>query len=668
MDSICHNCGEITDKNICPRCRAAIEIPTFGPEGMTKAMKAVRYGYNCRREAEKYRPDTRYHYAAPLPNDIQTWFAEFILSNHTLDEAREFAKRLVPLAEQRYKKTSNPDYEQALHILKNEVSLKLFFQYIKDYQEGMLEVPEETKKYIQNEMWADMYAYYMTSPQYQTLNKDIRSEISKELANQNDYNFYPVGTLQYYTEMQPKLPLIFVSHASKDREMVTAFVEGILKGGLGLQNQQIAYTSEECTGVPTSGDIPEFMRNKMDEAAISLVMLSDNYRSSEVCMMEYGAITLTKDKKYALVVLPGYGADSIGWVNGHTKALFIAEEDKLDSLIEKISEDMCVQTSLSRINQSKKEFYERLNCFSVSNDNNSVEELVRLVKSLISQTETDIQLHELFQKEIDEAVSAISSRVYSNEYLNGHLFNEAWRHAIDSIDRLLRISLVLVQWEKSEHHEILITAMRKVVRTLFPEVSSYRDFTMQLNMLPCIIYGYALGTCCVVHKKYRLLSQLWSVRYIDRNRNRNFFWYKVCHCQIWDKKMVNEWIGKGYRMPFSTYLRETIATYFPELEDEEQVDYFSIYEYLNALNFYLHSLDDEIHRDWFPLGEYAGNVSIHVVRRTGLDEFRDEVDKQQNEHEIFQSGLFDVGYDRYDTSSKAHDTFLRSVSTSILYA
>lgn len=82
MDSICHNCGEITDKNICPRCRATIEIPTFGPEGMTKTMKAVRFGYNCRLEAEKYRSDNHYHYAAPLPNDIQTWFAEFILSNH----------------------------------------------------------------------------------------------------------------------------------------------------------------------------------------------------------------------------------------------------------------------------------------------------------------------------------------------------------------------------------------------------------------------------------------------------------------------------------------------------------------------------------------------------------------------------------------------------------
>ena len=44
-------------------------------------------------------------------------------------------------------------------------------------------------------------------------------------------------------------PLIFISHSSKDREIVKLFIDNILKKGLGLTDEDITCTSFEATGV-----------------------------------------------------------------------------------------------------------------------------------------------------------------------------------------------------------------------------------------------------------------------------------------------------------------------------------------------------------------------------------------------------------------------------------
>ncbi len=46
---------------------------------------------------------------------------------------------------------------------------------------------------------------------------------------------------------------VFISHSSADKELVDLFKNIILNAGLGIADEDIAYTSAVETGVPTGG-------------------------------------------------------------------------------------------------------------------------------------------------------------------------------------------------------------------------------------------------------------------------------------------------------------------------------------------------------------------------------------------------------------------------------
>ncbi|MBQ6688433.1 MAG: toll/interleukin-1 receptor domain-containing protein [Bacteroidales bacterium] len=75
---------------------------------------------------------------------------------------------------------------------------------------------------------------------------------------------------------------IFISHASKDNELIGKFVDSIFLLGMGIDSEIIAYTSREDTGVPAGESIPQFIQDNIACADIVLLMISDNYKDSEV--------------------------------------------------------------------------------------------------------------------------------------------------------------------------------------------------------------------------------------------------------------------------------------------------------------------------------------------------------------------------------------------------
>lgn len=82
---------------------------------------------------------------------------------------------------------------------------------------------------------------------------------------------------------------IFISHSSKDKAIVDLFKNIILNAGLGISDNDIAYTSAPETGVPTGGNIPKYIKENIADSDFVFWMVSDNYRKSEVCLNEMGA-------------------------------------------------------------------------------------------------------------------------------------------------------------------------------------------------------------------------------------------------------------------------------------------------------------------------------------------------------------------------------------------
>ncbi len=153
-----------------------------------------------------------------------------------------------------------------------------------------------------------------------------------------------------FTEMPSKqdhlsrYPMVFISHSSKDKVIISSFVEQILRLGLGLTPDDIAYTSEEPFGVEPGENIAKYINENISGATVVLLMISPNYRQSEVCLNEMGA-AWALGKKCISVVLPGADFSYLGWLSSLEKAVQLCEKDMLVSLSDKLAELMQIDIS-----------------------------------------------------------------------------------------------------------------------------------------------------------------------------------------------------------------------------------------------------------------------------------------------------------------------------------
>lgn len=80
---------------------------------------------------------------------------------------------------------------------------------------------------------------------------------------------------------------VFISHSTKNRELVEQFVE-FLKLGMGVENSRIFCTSENGT-LPTGRNFVEIIRQEVQEREMVIALITPEYLQSRFCMMELGA-------------------------------------------------------------------------------------------------------------------------------------------------------------------------------------------------------------------------------------------------------------------------------------------------------------------------------------------------------------------------------------------
>lgn len=157
---------------------------------------------------------------------------------------------------------------------------------------------------------------------------------------------------------------VFISHASKDKDIIGPFKNFILKQALGLKDENIICTSFESTGVAPGENIPQYIKDNIAQATVFLSMISNNYKASEVCMNEVGA-ALALDKKPIQVVLPGVEFTQLGWLIHLDKASKIDNGESLDHLAEVICDRLGIpMLTPVHWNEPKKLFLDSLETLS----------------------------------------------------------------------------------------------------------------------------------------------------------------------------------------------------------------------------------------------------------------------------------------------------------------
>lgn len=128
---------------------------------------------------------------------------------------------------------------------------------------------------------------------------------------------------------------IFISHSSKDKEIVEELID-ILES-IGVSPTQIFCSSFEGYGIPIGSNFLDAIKGEINKNVLVLFVLSENFYASPVCLCEMGA-TWVLAKDHVPVIVPPFTFSKIEGVIPLTQGLSINNELQLNLLRDKIVE------------------------------------------------------------------------------------------------------------------------------------------------------------------------------------------------------------------------------------------------------------------------------------------------------------------------------------------
>jgi hypothetical protein len=81
---------------------------------------------------------------------------------------------------------------------------------------------------------------------------------------------------------------IFISHASADKELATALVS-FIKEAVGVPEKSIFCSSVDGHGIPLGTDFNKYMKKKIKNPKLVILLITETYLESHFCLMELGA-------------------------------------------------------------------------------------------------------------------------------------------------------------------------------------------------------------------------------------------------------------------------------------------------------------------------------------------------------------------------------------------
>lgn len=152
---------------------------------------------------------------------------------------------------------------------------------------------------------------------------------------------------------------VFISHSSKDKQYVTDFVNHILCLGIGLSLDDIFCTSIEDMTMRNGEDIRMHIQENIRSAEYSFLLISNNYKASEVCVNEMGAVW-AYEANVRLFLLPNTDFTSIGWLCDTRKADKLTDSVAIDRLYKEMIEYFSLKENLIHWSQQREMFVGRV--------------------------------------------------------------------------------------------------------------------------------------------------------------------------------------------------------------------------------------------------------------------------------------------------------------------
>ena len=169
-----------------------------------------------------------------------------------------------------------------------------------------------------------------------------------------------VNVLDGLYEEKPK---IFISHSSADKEIVKAFVEKILMLGGGFEKDEI-FCTLDADAIELGDDFRNSIIDNMRCCDYIFLMISENYRKSEICHNEVGAAwALQGTKRVIPLKFPNisFSQEDLGVLNVVKQAGSLDNKQQIIKIYEELCKVYDIRPDLSRFVQHMDDFIEIVN-------------------------------------------------------------------------------------------------------------------------------------------------------------------------------------------------------------------------------------------------------------------------------------------------------------------
>lgn len=155
------------------------------------------------------------------------------------------------------------------------------------------------------------------------------------------------------TSHDQRLPKLFISHSSEDKDAVKAIVDFL--EDMCVPKEKIFCSSIPEYGIPLGKDIFEYIKQQFVEFELHVIyILSSNYYNSPACLNEMGAAWVLQEK-YTTFLLPGFQPIEIkGAINAAKMSIKLDEcEDDLSYRLDELAKELRLEFALPDMERRK---------------------------------------------------------------------------------------------------------------------------------------------------------------------------------------------------------------------------------------------------------------------------------------------------------------------------
>ncbi|MBQ4852925.1 toll/interleukin-1 receptor domain-containing protein, partial [Pseudoalteromonas sp. MMG012] len=210
------------------------------------------------------------------------------------------------------------------------------------------------KESTEYEHFSDLKFYYpamiytsssdYTSDHLRCFRRDFKMLIDSIQEYIGEFEEDPQDSVVSTEESPADISKIFISHASKDADVVEEIIE--MLESIGIESNQIFCTSFEGYGIGLGENFLDTIKSELSSDSLVLFVLSENFYNSPVCMCEMGA-TWVLSKEHIPIVVPPLSYDDIKGVFPLSQGFILTDPLKLNSFKEKIESTFNVSNPLS---------------------------------------------------------------------------------------------------------------------------------------------------------------------------------------------------------------------------------------------------------------------------------------------------------------------------------